>query len=106
MPDGGANGVWSKALGAQSIGKYDSVTVNGGRNFSGIFGESSVIWYPAPSYISDNGSLNTDSHPSGKYWCGSKTSSKAHNMQFNIDGGSTSETSNLACGYSVRCQKE
>ena len=106
MPDGGANGVWSKALGAQSIDKYDSVTVNGGRNFSGIFGENSVIWYPAPSYISDNGSLNNDSHPSGKYWCGSTTSSFAHNMQFNIYGGSTSATSSLACGYSVRCQKE
>ena len=50
VPDGGENGVWAKALGSTSsyTETYDSV--NEGMNFSGIFGDDDIIWYPAAGY--------------------------------------------------------
>ena len=51
VPDGGDNGVWSKALGSSSLYfqyVYDDITK--GINFSGKFGSASTIWYPATGY--------------------------------------------------------
>ncbi len=60
VPDGGKNGVWSKALGVSSYyeGTYDDT--NKGVNFAGKFGDDHVIWYPASgSLYTNNGQLRS-----------------------------------------------
>ena len=48
VPDGGDNGVWSKALGSSlEFSDYPYDSTNKGMNFSGKFGSDSTIWYPA-----------------------------------------------------------
>ena len=48
VPDGGDNGVWSKALGSSSpLSRHTFNSFNAGMNFSGKFGSASTIWYPA-----------------------------------------------------------
>lgn len=46
VPDGGRNGVWSKAEGLFSYFDDGNGTAEG-MNFSGKFGSASTIWYPA-----------------------------------------------------------
>ena len=47
VPDGGAEGVWAKACGSlEFIENYPYDNTNKGMNLSGVFGSSSVIWYP------------------------------------------------------------
>ena len=58
VPDGGSDGVWAKAEGGYYDGLYsyadsfqaDMDYVNNGINFSNIFGDDSVIWYPASGF--------------------------------------------------------
>ena len=62
VPDGGNNGIWSKALGSSlsfsQSSLYDSA--NEGMNFSGKFGSDQTIWYPASGYRSNgSGRLNS-----------------------------------------------
>ncbi len=47
VPDGGNNGIWSKAAGSE-IGSYDYNKK--GMDFSGVYGSDSIIWYPAAGY--------------------------------------------------------
>ena len=55
VPDGGENGVWSKALGSSSEFVYIYNDTNKGMNLSGKFGSSSTIWYPASGSRYDSG---------------------------------------------------
>ena len=50
VPDGGDNGVWSKALNSSDYRiDYQFDWTNYGMNFSRVFGSVSTIWYPYPA---------------------------------------------------------
>ena len=107
VPDGGSNGIWSKALGSSSyyIGTYDSA--NEGMNFSGKFGSASTIWYPASGYRNYvGGSLGHVAY-FGFCWSASPDSNDAYYLAFN-DDGSVNPSDNFfrAFGRSVRCLQE
>ena len=111
VPDGGEDGVWSKALGSSSSftqrSLYDST--NEGMNFSGKFGSASTIWYPASGYSFhyDGGLGNVGS--SGRYWSASPDSNYyAFDMYF-YSRGSVYPSGNYdyrPAGQSVRCIQE
>ena len=108
VPDGGDNGVWSKALGSSSSypGTYNST--NEGMNFSGKFGSASTIWYPASGYRFDNGGGQTNVGNDGYYWSASPYSGYyAYFLYFYCNGNVGPSLSNSrAFGYSVRCLQE
>ena len=106
VPDGGNNGIWSKALGSSSDFEvlYDST--NEGMNFSGKFGSASVIWYPGSGYRDHNyGDLSDVGF--GTYWSATPEGSDAYVMFFNGDTGyvSLSGDSARSTGKPVRCLK-
>ena len=109
VPDGGNNGIWSKALGSSSYFEdaslYDST--NQGMNFSGKFGSVSIIWYPASGSRGyyDGGLSNVGF--SGHYWSASPNSNNAYLLYFYYRGNvNLSSNFNRAIGYSVRCLQE
>ena len=106
VPDGGSNGVWSKALGSSYTPSYDFI--NDGMNFSGKFGRESTIWYPASGYRSDiDGSLFGVGHFGdgyGCYWSASRSNISACRLFFyNFGDVYPSKYSYRAFGSSVRC---
>ncbi len=109
VPDGGVDGIWSKALGSslyfEDASLYDST--NKSMNFSGKFGSASTIWYPASGYRDYNdGSLaNVGSY--GNCWSASPYIYYACSLSFYNDGGvDPSSYDYRADGYSVRCLQE
>ena len=109
VPDGGSNGVWSKALGSSSsftqMSLYDST--HKGMNFSGKFGSASIIWYPASGYCynGDRG-LSTVGY-CGNYWSASPYGNHAYYLLFNNDGDVNPSNYDLRMyGRSVRCLQE
>ena len=107
VPDGGSDGVWSKALGSSSSysGAYDST--NEGMNFSGNFGDASTIWYPASGdRNSDVGALRNVGY-NGLYWSVTPNNSSAYCLYFNYNGNVDPSSSSLrAYGFGVRCVQE
>lgn len=107
VPDGGNNGIWSKALGSSSsfTQRYDST--NEGMNFSGKFGSASTIWYPASGDRSyDDGGLNGIGNY-GICWSASPNSYYAYYLYFGSNGYVNPSSHNLrANGRSVRCLQE
>ena len=108
VPDGGNNGIWSKAWGLSSDYfevLYDST--NEGMNFSGKFGSASTIWYPASGYrYHRDGSLDYVGYD-GFCWSASPYSSYAYYLYF--DNFGVVDPSCFTCralGYSVRCVRE
>ena len=112
VPDGGSNGVWSKALNSSVD---DSIRGKGGYNFSDVFGAASTIWYPGAGSLSHlDGSLTLASVCyRGYYWSASPNSDDAYRLHFYY--GSTSyyysdvylsDYHYRASGHSVRCIKE
>ena len=106
VPDGGENGIWSKASGLtyfSTSGLWSSV---GGANFSGKYGENETIWYPASGYRNDYGGIS-DTKYVGKLWSCSNVvdSSFAYYLSFTSSSAEQSMVSR-GLGYSVRCQKE
>ena len=116
VPDGGSNGVWSKALGSSSSLKDSSVydSTNYGMNLSGKFGSASTIWYPVSGYLVDYIGAEGLVNPgfSGGYWSASYnngSSGFAYYLYILSDYGSRvnpSSSSDCACGYPVRCIQE
>ena len=112
VPDGGANGVWSKALGSSSSFTNSSLynSTNEGMNFSGKFGSASTIWYPASGYRDyyDGDLYNVGGI--GSYWSaspGSSRSNYAYYLYFYFDGDvNPSRDFSRANGQSVRCLQE
>lgn len=108
VPDGGNNGIWSKALGSSSDFKdallYDSA--NEGMNFSGKFGSDQTIWYPASGFRSRfDGRLSYVG--SGYYWSASPYSRATYYLFFDSTGDVyPSSDTNRAYGHSVRCLQE
>ena len=107
VPDGGSNGIWSKALdsSASFTQIYDST--NEGMNFSGKFGSVSTIWYPASGYRNggDGDLYNVGNY--GIYWSASPDGLNAYYLYFYHDGYVyPSSYDTRAYGYSVRCLQE
>ncbi|MBR2395772.1 MAG: hypothetical protein IKB00_04105 [Bacteroidaceae bacterium] len=104
VPDGGSNGVWSKALGSSASVDYTYSSSKGG-NFTDMFGSGSTIWYPASGYrgILDGALGNVGF--SGNYWSASPYSRNARYLHFH-DYVYPSYDNNRAYGYSVRCLQE
>ena len=107
VPDGGDDGVWSKAKGSSSgySGTYDGT--DKGMNFSGKFGTDLTIWYPAAGYrLRNDGSLY-DVGDRGLYWSATPYGSNAYNLYFGNDGHFyPSDYHYRANGRSVRCLQE
>lgn len=72
VPDGGDNGIWSKALGLSSSFTQSSLydSTNEGMNFSGKFGSASTIWYPASGYRGSNDGGLRNVGGNGACWSG------------------------------------
>ena len=108
VPDGGSNGVWSKALGSSSYFEHTYSSSNEGMNFSGKFGSASTIWYPVSGCRSDgDGSLYGVGY-AGYYWSASPGSyDDACSLGFGSNGGfNPSCNRDRADGNSVRCLQE
>ena len=114
VPDGGSASVWATAEGGSY--KYyeyfcaNSDSVNNGINFSNVFGDDSVIWYPMTGFRDYEGYLNT-TDVSGFYWSASSLgidSSKGYNLHTNMGYGTTypCEYNSKPYCYAVRCLKE
>ena len=111
VPDGGDDGVWSKALGSSSA-NYDKT--NKGINFSDKFGSDQTIWYPASGCLGyyNDGSLSFVASI-GHYWSaspvinGNYSSSRtnAYYLYIHTNGANTSGYMERARGHSVRCIK-
>ena len=107
VPDGGENGIWSKACGSSSYfsGSYDGT--NEGMNFYGKFGSASTIWYPASGYrYRGDGSLGGVGNY-GYCWSASPSRSNSYNLGFDYSGSvDPSDSTPRAAGNSVRCLQE
>ena len=106
VPDGGDNGVWSKALGSPSsyTGTYDST--NWGINFSGKFGSASAIWYPASGslYVGDGAVYHAGIF--GYYWSVSPSGYGAYCLHFNGPYCDPSDDYDRANGFGIRCAQD
>lgn len=112
VPDGGSNGVWSRALGSSSsftdLLLYDST--GKGLNFSSKFGYASSIWYPASGCLDDYAGRLIDVGYYGHYWSASHSSDygnySADSLFLSDDSGNPSYGNSRASGLSVRCVRE
>lgn len=110
VPDGGDNGIWSKAFGWSPSFNNESLynANNRGMNFSGMFGSDQTIWYPTSGYRRrDDGSLD-DVGYYGYCWSASPDDSRAYGLYFNRYGdvGPSRSYGGRADGSSVRCLQE
>ena len=109
VPDGGENGVWSKALGSSSYFKDESLydESNKGMNFSGKFGLDATIWYPVSGDRYNDGSLSTVGS-SGWYWSTSTDSYHAYQLAFSSSCRvyPLNDGTHRASCLSVRCVRE
>ncbi len=108
VPDGGNDGVWSKACGSSSdFTGYPYDSSDKGMNFSGKFGGASVVWYPASGYRYDSdGSLHYVGS-GGLYWSVTPDSYFAYYLVFgNLSRVKPSYSYRRADGQSVRCLQE
>lgn len=107
VPDGGRDGVWSKALGSSSFtdeSLYSST--DNGMDFSGKFGDAS-IWYPASGTVNDNDGSLFSVGSYGRYWSASPGIAYAYFLMFSHNGYvGPSESDDYARGFSVRCVRE
>ena len=105
VPDGGADGVWSKALGSSASTNLSYDSTNRGINCSGSFGDDAMIWYPTSGYRhSSYGSLN-NVFSDGNYW--SCTSYSAYSLDFDNHGYvNPSSNTDRSAGFPVRCLQE
>lgn len=113
VPDGGANGVWSKAL-YNNSSEFDVTAdkTNMGINFGGPgtnrFGSASTIWYPAAGQRSTSGALQLVA-TYGRYWAADQGSEGAGLLSLNLNTGTVNPVAtinNIAGGNSVRCCKD
>ena len=107
VPDGGEDGVWSKACGSSPYFEgypYDSA--NEGMNFSGKFGSDQTIWYPASGCRSSRGGVLNSVGGYGSYWSASPDY-YAYGLGLSDNGRVTPSYSSVrAFGSSVRCLQE
>ena len=100
VPDGGSNGIWSKA-------GFDDTTsdwTNRGMSFS--ISSPSTTWYPASGYRHSSGGNFGDVGSHGYYWSASPSSDRAYSLHFSSYGVNPSYDNPRAYGCSVRCLQE
>lgn len=73
VPDGGVNGVWAKAIKKTSSFSCPYDTKKTGVNFSGMFGDDPIIWYPATGYLVGRYRF-ADGPERAEYWSATKSS--------------------------------
>ena len=107
VPDGGDNGVWSKACGSSSAFGYTYNSTNEGMNFSGKFGADQTIWYPASGFRYDSDGCLIAVGSYGYYWSVSPDNNYAYYLYFDYnDRVLPSSNYYRAYGRSVRCLQE
>ena len=112
VPNGGSDGVWSKAFGISSSwgnsSNWDSS--NKGMDFSGIdkkLGSSGPIWYPASGYRNSSDGTLSLVGGNGSYWSVSPNGKYAFSLGFNDNGCIDPANYNYrASRRSVRCLQE
>ncbi len=101
VPDGGSNGIWSKA--GFGTTTYDST--NEGISFS--ISSPSTTWYPASGYRNNRDGGLGYVGDYGNCWSASPSSYNAYRLDFSYNGRvSPSYYNARACGCSVRCLQE
>ena len=109
IPDGGDNGIWSKACGYLSyfIPEMNDI-YNGGVNLSGYFGDDQIICYPAPGWRYGNDGILRDVRTDGLYWSVATEDYYANVMYVAIYNARIDSSTIMQRGdaLSVRCQKE
>ena len=109
VPDGGSNGVWSKALGSSSSFTTPSIynDTNEGINFANMFCPEQSIWYPASGCRkSSDGSLDLTGLY-GIYWSVSMSNSSVDCLYLWCSDYVNPQSSHVcAGGNSVRCIKD
>ena len=108
VPDGGESGVWAQASGSPNRDNYTYDSINEGMNFSGEFGASSNIWYPASYCRMHNSGDFYEGEKFGNWWSSSRTDDNlSYKLTFSYAGWyNSSDFSNCADGRSVRCVKD
>ncbi len=101
VPDGGRDGIWSKALGISNRVLSDDIGFNRGINFFGMLGDDSNIWYPVTT---DYGALSL---AVGCYWSCTTIGISAYYLHFKPGEYNPAEYDRCrsAC-FSVRCVQE
>ena len=101
VPDGGDNGIWSKA------GFDDTTYDNTNRGISFSISYPSNTWYPASGYLDfSDGSLRSVTG-SGSYWSASPYNRSAYCLYLRYDSSVDPSCHYIrAYGLSVRCVKE
>ena len=107
VPNGGDNGVWSRAFGSRDY-PYDCA--KGGINFSGNSNDASTIWYPAAGYRGRKDGILKNDNNDGMYWSCSpfeRNPTATYAMYFYDDIVSPwGNIASRAYGCSVRCVQE
>lgn len=109
VPDGGRNGVWSKALGSTDARNFPCDPALPGLDFSGILGDSDSIWYPFADGHHFDGRPVLNVGYTGCCWSCTKESygERSCHISFTYSGRVVPDNSTLrAYGLSVRCWKE
>lgn len=105
VPDGAEGGVWASALGAFPVEYVEFDSEKSGIDFSGIFGDAEVIWYPSVSAISGRTTR-------GYYWSASPFGQSSHAWGMSIgtkrwgDDALSWGSNARSMGCAVRCIKE
>lgn len=101
VPDGGSNGIWSKA------GFDDTTYDRTNRGISFSISSPSTTWYPASGCRNGNYGSFEDVGNYGYYWSASPSSHFAYYLNFDLNGGvHPSYNDRRSSGYSVRCIQE
>ncbi|MBQ5657491.1 MAG: hypothetical protein IIV14_08705, partial [Bacteroidaceae bacterium] len=101
VPDGGKDGIWSKALGISHRVLSDDIGFNRGINFFGMLGNDSNIWYPVTT---DYGALSL---AVGCYWSCTTIGISAYYLHFKPGEYNPAEYDRCRSSrFSVRCVQE
>lgn len=123
IPDGGTDGVWTKALGSTALSSITFDKTNEGIDFSRKLGSASSIWYPAAGHIAPEDYGNswvagelTNVELGGQWWSASHDPYESGNVNYVFaaifqisqygDPIDRADKYSHAHGLSVRCIKE
>lgn len=107
VPAGREDGLWVTASGSLEPFEMTFDSTNYGINFSGKFGDDSMIWYPASGCLSGSTGRLSDVGVNGEYWAASSDGINAHYYVFSCSGYVRPEGYCVKeYGFPVRCIKE
>ena len=107
VPDGGEDGIWSKACSLNSLFNCPFSSSTLGYNFSRTLGSATTIWYPITGFLDDTDGNLLYVGAGGGCWSASPINNQAYFFCFNDDGEvNPSNDNSRAIGRSVRCIKE